>query len=113
MDKQAKEASQNIFNLYQLQQFIANNTLSLQELNNIEPNTVFVCGNLQSEQDFTAVLTTKNLLLNYVKQGKVQEKFICLDGTYSLNNINYPSLILGTVDSNRSFHLSKNSFSQD
>ena len=50
MNKQAKDnkASQNIFNIYQLQQFIAHNTLSLQELNNIEPNTVFVCGNLQS-----------------------------------------------------------------
>jgi len=98
--------SEEIFNIFQLQEFINNNTLSARELQNIEGNTAFVCGSLQTEEEFVAVLTTKNLLQNYVKQGKSREKFLCLDGTYSLNEKRYPSLILGTVDSNRNFHLS-------
>mgnify|MGYP001268922713 CR=1 FL=1 len=98
--------SEEILNIFQLQEFIANNTLSARELQNIEGNTAFVCGSLQTEEEFVAVLTTKNLLQNYVKQGKSREKFLCLDGTYSLNEKRYPSLILGTVDSNRNFHLS-------
>jgi len=95
-----------IFNMDQMQKFI-NDSLSERELLNLNNDSVFVANALTHENNLTVVLTTKNLLLNCYKQSLDGEKYWCVDGTYNLNNINYPSLILGTVDNNKKLHISK------
>jgi len=45
--------------------------------------------------------------MNYVQQNKYAPKFLCLDGTYKLNDTRYPTIIVGTVDRERKFHLGK------
>jgi len=64
--------------------------------------TLVMINALIHENNLKEVLTTKNLLLNCYKQSLDGGKYWCVDGTYNLKNINYPSLILSTVDNNKS-----------
>jgi len=56
--------------------------------------------------DFYSFLTTKNLIYNIVKQNLSNVTHICVDGTYKLNNLGYPTIVIGTLDLHRKFHLS-------
>jgi len=97
----------SIFNLEQLKAYARDNCLSSLEIQNINTNTVFVPGYIEEGEHISVVLTTKNLLSNYLKQSKIHGKFWCVDGTYRLNKIEYPSIVLGTIDNNRKLHFSK------
>jgi len=52
-----------------------------------------------------SVFTTKALMMDYIKQKEADDGFLCVDGTYCLNKILYPSIITGTVDIRKKFHL--------
>ena len=79
-------------------------------LKNIADDTVLVAGSKFTENKFYIVLTSKVLLKNYITQGKYAPRFLAIDGTYKLNDLMYPTLVLGTVDVNRRFHLGTNIF---
>ena len=79
-------------------------------LANLTEDTVFVAGSKFIDNKFCVVLTSKTLIKNYIIQGKYAPKFVAIDGTYKLNQLMYPTLILGTVDVNRKFHLGKTLF---
>jgi len=96
-----------IVSLQHLKNFIQENFLSPEEIQRIDENAIFVCGNFASQESFTTVLTTKSLLRNYIKQSLCADSFFCLDGTYRLNILGHPLLILGTVDLAKKFHISK------
>ena len=93
-----------------MQSFAKEHTPTQEQLISQDSDKVFVCGAETNEEGVTIVLTTKNLLNNYYKQAISQDSFLCTDGTYRLNNIRYPSLVVGTVDINRKFHLGKFSY---
>ena len=67
-------------------------------------NEPFVANFRIYQDNFVAFCTTKNLVYNIVKQQSMDTAFICADGTYKLNNLGYPTLIVGTVDLQRRFH---------
>jgi len=58
------------------------------------------------QDNFFAFATTKNLIYNIVKQSIAGFTQINADGTYKLNSIGYPTIVFGTVDLHRKFHLS-------
>jgi len=98
-----------LINIQQMRNLIADNSLTDGEFLQLNPDSISVVGSDQTEDRFTIILSTKSLLLNCYKQSQSGVKFLALNGTYRLNNIRYPSIILGTVDSNRKLHLSKKS----
>ena len=55
---------------------------------------------------FIALVSTKNLQLNTLKQMAVGKLMKAVDGTYKLNEEGHPSLVSGVYDSERKFHLS-------
>ena len=68
-------------------------------------NEPFVADLQVYEDNFVAFSTTKNLVYNIVKQQNMDLGFICADGTYKLNNLSYPTIVVGAVDLFRRFHL--------
>ena len=100
------EESQPIISIQHLKNFINENLLSAEEIEAVDNDSVFVCGADKNDDNLTVVLTTKNLLGNYLKSSKIGELFICVDGTYRLNDLGYPLLTLGTVDLNKKLHIS-------
>jgi len=58
------------------------------------------------EDNFFSFATTKNLIYNFIKQEQTNFNRLCADGTYKLNNLGYPLIVLGTIDLHRKFHLS-------
>ena len=57
-------------------------------------------------EDFVGLITTKNLLLNIIKQASSAIINISLDGTYKLNKQGFPTIVIGTKDVQKRFHLS-------
>ena len=94
-----------ITNIHELKTETMRSTFNAIELQNIAQDTVFVAGSHFAENNFCVCLISKALLKNYITQGKHAPRFLAIDGTYKLNNLMYPTLILGTVDVNRKFHL--------
>lgn len=62
------------------------------------------------QENFFALVTTKNLIYNLIKQTSRTCTQISADGTYKLNKLGYPTIVLGTVDLHKKFHLSKIDF---
>jgi len=54
---------------------------------------------------FVGFVTTKNLLLNLVKQAMHSCSNLSIDGTWSLKFQGYPTIVVGTRDLSRRFHL--------
>ena len=101
MTKIEEENQQPIISIQHLKSFINDNLLSSHEIENLDNNSVFACGANKTDENLAVVLTTKNLLNNYIKQSNLGDLFICADGTYRLSNLDYPLLTLGTIDLNR------------
>ena len=101
----SKLPEQMVYNMNELKSFIEQNSPSHEQFSALGFDRPFVCGQISDTDNITLIMTTKNLLENYYKQSQCSSKFLCLDGTYRLNNLRYPSLILGTVDIERKFHL--------
>lgn len=95
-----------VVNMNELKAEVQRASFADDELSNIPEDTVFVAGSHFTENKFCVVLTSKTLLKNYLTQGKYAPRFLAVDGTYKLNDLKYPTLVLGTVDVNRKFHLS-------
>ena len=51
------------------------------------------------------MITTKNSLLNFLKQANASLPLIALDATYNLNVPGYPTIVVGTIDLHPKFHL--------
>jgi len=111
MMKEKKSEEQNesiaIENIEELKKEVSKLTFDVKKLPTITSTNLFVAGSQFIDDDFTIILTSKALLDNYVMQGKHAPKFLCIDGTYKLNEIRYPTIIVGTVDKERKFHLGK------
>jgi len=51
------------------------------------------------------MITTKNSLKNILKQDYCDHSLIALDATYNLNEPGYPTVVVGTIDLHKKFHL--------
>jgi len=83
--------------------FPDNNIVSFSQLS---PNTPFIANYSINNNEFIGFLTTKNLLLNIVKQSAMASSNLSIDSTWSLNIQGYPTMVIGTKDLRRKFHLS-------
>jgi len=95
-----------VVNIAELKAEVARNTFGTQELSMLSENTVFVAGSYFDDNDFCVVLTSKSLLSKFILQRNHALSFLAVDGTYKLNDVKFPTLVLGTVDLNRKFILS-------
>ena len=94
-----------IVNINELKGEVHRNTFSAEDVKNLSDDTVFVAGSQFIDNKFCIVLTSKILLNRYMIQRKFSPGFLAMDGTYRLNELRYPTLVLGTVDVHRKFHL--------
>ena len=81
--------------------------LNNENFNIIDWNLPFVTGYSFERDNFITFCTTKNLIYNITKQVVAELTYICCDGTYKLNQSGFPTIVVGTVDLHRKFHLSK------
>ena len=104
--KKNEAESNNIYNLEDLKRFVDPKLLKNEEdLLNINYDEPFYLGLDEKNNDFICFATTKNLLLNLKKQSEINFSFLNIDGTYRLNELSYPTIVVGTVDNDRRFKL--------
>jgi len=84
---------------------IANYTL--EEIKALDWNQTTVLNYEIKNDQFAALISSKNLQLNLMKQLSVEKVCIGTDGTYKLSSTGHPTIVLGVYDVNRKFHLSK------
>jgi len=65
----------------------------------------FVVNYKIENQKFLALISTKNCLLNFIKQSACDNSLLCLDGTYKHNVEGFPTIVIGTCDLHKHFHL--------
>ena len=65
----------------------------------------FIADYEMKNDDFIIMVTTKNSLQNIIKQDLCGHSLIVLDGTYNLNEPGYPTIVVGTIDLHKKFHL--------
>jgi len=100
----------NICNAKELQEWLeSHHQLNIvdESFNSLNWNEPFISSYEIYEDNFYSFATTKNLIYNIVKTDVSNITPIVIDGTYKLNNLGYPTIVLGTVDLQRKFHLSK------
>lgn len=79
--------------------------LTESNLDSLEYNDPFVTTFEECDSNFFAFFSTKNLLGNLKKQASNDFSYISMDGTFKLNNLSYPTIVIGTVDKEKMFHL--------
>lgn len=63
------------------------------------PDSPFVLSKLiQAPDDIIVVFTTANCLQNLPEQAKYAPSILYIDSTFSLNSLNYPTIIIATTD---------------
>jgi len=72
---------------------------------NLSWDAPFVSNYEIDNECFLVMITTKNSLLNFLKQANTSLPLIALDATYNLNVPGYPTIVVGTIDLHRKFHL--------
>jgi len=97
-------------NIYQLEdklkEFSIENVPNNQ-VSSIPSDKAIVSGYEIDGTEFSSFITTKNLIMNIVKQtAATGNTLICVDGTYKLNSKGYPTIVVGTCDILRKFRLS-------
>lgn len=101
----------SIVSISQLESFLIQhyiNNIPLNQLDSFSFNDPIISGYNITGKAFSSFITSKNLLLNVVKQtAAIGVTFISADATYKLNQLGYPTVIIGTCDLNRKFHLGK------
>jgi len=99
-----------IWNIEEFKKEISKHIFTNSNLSLLPDDLMFIVGSYFENNNFTVVLTSKNLLRNYVSQATLGPSLFVLDGTYKLNDLQYPTLVLGTIDKNRKFYLSNSFF---
>ena len=75
--------------------------------NSLPWDVPFIANYSINNHNFIAVITTKNSLHNFIKQAACDSSLISIDGTYQLNVQGFPTLVIGTCDLHKKFHLGK------
>jgi len=102
----------DIINAFELEAWLKSKTYLNEEGNfdSLSWNTPFVANFKIQNDDFIALLTTKNCSHNFIKQASCDHLFICLDGTYKMNIPGFPTIVIGTCDLHRKFHFGNFNF---
>lgn len=104
--KDQEEAGANlIVNVDELKKEAQRTSFNDEQIGQLSRNTCFVAGSYFDGDNFAVVLTSKMLLENSFNQGNCYPRLLAVDGTYKLNNVKFPTLVIGTTDINRKFHL--------
>ena len=105
-EKEGRDQEKVLINIEELKNEVLKYPHSDAIPKNIPNETFFYAGSSIDQNEFIVALTSKGPLGDYIPQTKVGPSSPPIDATYKLNNLKYPTIILGTVDKTRKFHLS-------